>query len=96
MSLVSETQLPLSLAYPYSGVRVVLLLVSLTLVGRLERDRECVTAPPNAVPVTHAVTRRSVSAHGPDLKSPARSPPRRRCARWRVAVPSVEGAPRQT
>ena len=40
MSLVSETQLPLSLAYPYSGVRVVLLLVSLTLVGRLERDRE--------------------------------------------------------
>ena len=49
MSLVSETQLPLSLAYPYSGVRVVLLLVSLTLVGRLERDRECVTAPPNAV-----------------------------------------------
>ena len=52
MSLVSETQLPLSLAYPYSGVRVVLLLVSLTLVGRLERDRECVTAPPNAVPVT--------------------------------------------
>ena len=43
MSLVSETQLPLSLAYPYSGVRVLLLLVSLTLVGRLdERDREAV------------------------------------------------------